>query len=345
MSEALPTLGETKMRDDEGWIEKTRSTCWEMARNSKVPFPEDLWTTLLTEMKELYRRSHLTSSLYNKYEELGCGDLVLLPEEQLSRPWRKRQTLTNEAHLTETEKALCQSILEMGIRPPIRKRAPRRALPNERRMGSGHNPSELFLDRRNLLGTEGLRMDKKTIAAVQEVHAVNLTLLAMSAVHIPKEVPTTLKRFNELQNSCLKSLQVFLKFQWYADIRHILADLFEAHVDFYGDESRKRKLSLLLMVRKMMEATLITVIFNAAEKMLDFVKDSLGEEEGDAVDNVKSARPKQQAFHVEVVLRKGASGSYEACFEPELSSFATSTRSTLENLLELCSTLPCVGES
>ena len=53
-------------------------------------------------------------------------------------------------------------------------------------------------------------MDGKTISAIQEVHAVNLTLLAMSAVQIPKDLPTSLKHFNELQKSRLKSLRVFL---------------------------------------------------------------------------------------------------------------------------------------
>ena len=183
MAEAMPTLEETKMRDDDAFMERTRSACLAMARNSKVPFPERLasfrepkrrlgqqhpthplthshnisshpipshpipfhpipshsipfhsipfhpplqWNNLLRELQELYRRSHLTASLYNKYDELGCGDLVLLPEEQLSRPWRERQKLTNEEHLSKTERKLMQSILEMGIKPPVRRKAPAR---------------------------------------------------------------------------------------------------------------------------------------------------------------------------------------------------------------------------
>ena len=222
MSEALPTLGEAKMRDGATLLEKTRTACLAVLRGKKFPFPETLWNSLVRELQELYRRAHLTASLYNKYDELGCGDLVLLPEEQLSRPWRKRETLTNEANLTEIEKTLCQSILEMGIRPPIRRKPPKMALLCDRRMGSGPNPSSLFLQRQHQLRTQALRMDKKTIAAVKEIHAVNLALLAMNAVEIPTEVPVTLKLFNELQRNRLKTLRVFLKFQWYADIRHIL---------------------------------------------------------------------------------------------------------------------------
>ena len=42
MAEAMPTLEETKMRDDDAFMERTRSACLAMARNSKVPFPERL---------------------------------------------------------------------------------------------------------------------------------------------------------------------------------------------------------------------------------------------------------------------------------------------------------------